>query len=76
VPGADRDIYLVLDDFGKIGRAWSEADDERTDRETIIADLMDDQYLNPVRVLGFNTAEGWSRDVSEDIAPRVAPALP
>src|SRR4051812_5379364 len=26
------------------------------------------QYVNPVRVMGFNTAEGWSRDVSEDVA--------
>jgi len=26
------------------------------------------QYSNPVRVVSFNTAEGWSRDVSEDIA--------
>jgi len=25
-------------------------------------------YKNPVRVVGFNTSEGWSRDVSEDAA--------
>ena len=25
-------------------------------------------YSNPVRVVAFNTAEGWSRDVTEDIA--------
>jgi hypothetical protein len=30
----DRDIYLVLDDFGgRLGRAWPETDEERTDRE-------------------------------------------
>jgi hypothetical protein len=26
------------------------------------------QYSNALRVVAFNTAEGWSRDVSEDIA--------
>jgi len=30
--------------------------------------LLDGQYSNPVRVIAFNTAQGWSRDVSEDIA--------
>ncbi|MEA2922030.1 MAG: hypothetical protein QOF07_1993 [Bradyrhizobium sp.] len=26
------------------------------------------QYNNPVRVVGFNTAERWSQDVSRDVA--------
>jgi hypothetical protein len=65
----DRDIYLVLDDFGgRLGRAWPEADEESTDREIVITDLMTGQYSNPVRVVAFNTAEGWSRDMSEEIA--------
>jgi hypothetical protein len=70
VPDPDnRDIYLVLDDFGgRLGRAWPEADEERTDREIVITDLMTGQYSNPVRVVAFNTAEGWSRDMSDEIA--------
>lgn len=33
VPGSERDIYLVLDDFGgRLGRAWTETDEEHTDR--------------------------------------------
>ena len=64
----DRDIYFVLDDFGgRLGRAWPEADEERTDREIVITDLMTGQYSNPVRVVAFNTAEGWSRNMSEEI---------
>jgi hypothetical protein len=40
-----------------------------TDIETVITDLFDgQQYKNPVRVIAFNTSEGWSRRVSEDIA--------
>jgi hypothetical protein len=32
---------------------------------------MEGQYIGPVRVVAFNTAEGWSRDVSEEIADEV-----
>ena len=64
----DRDVYLVVDDFGRIGRAWREADVEATDRETVILDLLEGQYQNPVGVVAFNTAEKWSQDVSADVA--------
>jgi hypothetical protein len=67
VPTDDQTVYLVLDDFGKQGRAWRESD-AATDLETVITDLLEGQYRNPVRVIGFNTAEGWARDVSEDVA--------
>jgi hypothetical protein len=68
-PGNDQDVYLVLDDFGgRIGQAWRETDVESTRLEAVIADLLDGQYSNPIRVIAFNTAEGWSRDVSEDVA--------
>ena len=65
---SDRDVYLVLEDFGPLGRAWRESDEANTDRATLIGDLVDGQYDNPVRIVAFNTAEGWSRDVTEDIA--------
>jgi hypothetical protein len=71
-PGGDQDVYLVLDDFGSgLGRAWRETDVEHTDLETVITDLLDGQYNNPVRIISFNTAEGWSRDVSEDVAHKL-----
>ena len=64
--GSDHNIYLVMDDFGRLGRVWREADVERTDLETVIQDLLEGQYKSPVGVFGFNSFEGWSRDVSED----------
>ena len=65
----DQDIYLVMDDFGgRLGLVWRETGPDSTDFEIVIRDLLDGQYSNPVRVVGFNTAEGWSRDVSEDVA--------
>jgi hypothetical protein len=70
VPSGDTEtVYLVLDDFGELGRCWREADIETAaDLETVIGDLLKGEYSDPVRVIGFNTAEGWSRDVSEDVA--------
>jgi hypothetical protein len=64
----DEDVCLVVDDFGRRGRAYCETDVETTDLETVIHDLLDGQYSNPVRVVSFNTAEGRSRDISADIA--------
>jgi hypothetical protein len=64
---ADQDTYLVLEDFGPFGCAWRETDVERADRERLIRDLADGQ-CQPVRIVAFNTAEGWCRDVTIDIA--------
>ena len=70
-PGFDFETYLVLDDLGKLGRAYREVDEEYADKATVIRDISDGQYSNPVRVVAFNTAEGWSRDVTEDIAREI-----
>ena len=66
--GTHRDIYLVLDDFGRLGRAWRETDEAGINRATLVRNLLDGQYENPVRIVAFNTFEGWSRDVTVDIA--------
>jgi hypothetical protein len=66
---SDREVYLVLDDFGvQHGLSWREADEADTELEQLIENLLAGQYANPVRVVAFNTAEGWSRDVTDDVA--------
>jgi RNA binding exosome subunit len=69
--GHDETVYLVLDDFGRQGRAYRETDVERTDLEAVINDLMAGQYSNPITVVAFNLAERWANDVSEDIAHEI-----
>jgi hypothetical protein len=64
----DPNVYLVIDDLGEHGRVWRGADVETTDIETVITDLLDGQYSNPIHVIALNTAEGWSRDVSDGVA--------
>ena len=71
VPSDDQTFFLVADDFGPIGRAWREADLETADLETVIQGLLAGEYSNPIRVVGFNTAERWSEDVSEDVAREI-----
>jgi hypothetical protein len=70
VPGFDFEVCLVLDDFGRF-RAYREADEKEADRETVTRDIMNGQYERPSRVVAFNTAEGWSRDITEDIAREI-----
>ena len=69
----DRDIYLVLEDFGvRAGCAWRETDETDTDLETVLRDLLSGQYAYPVRIVCFNPGEGWSRDATSDVADALA----
>ena len=75
-PAYGTTVYIVLDDFGpKLGRAYCETDEAEADEKTIIENMISGQYANPVRVVAFNTEEGWALDVSEDIAHAVADKL-
>jgi hypothetical protein len=68
--GADETIYLVVDRF-KNGTVYRETEIERTDLETILSDLLNGQFNDPVRVVAFNTLEHWADDVSADIADEI-----
>ena len=77
VPDAlDRDVYLVLDNFGGAfgDLAWPETDVAHTDRATLIRHLLEGQYSSPACIVAFSTAEGWSRDVTDEIAAELAQA--
>lgn len=66
--GADQTAYLVVDRLGRLAGTEREIEVERTDIETIIADLVAGQFNDPLRVIAYNTLEHWSQDISEDIA--------
>ena len=71
VPGFDVDVYIVLDDFGPLGRAYRETSEDRASREAVIRDLIRGEYSDPVRVVRFNTQAGTSEDVSLEIAKEI-----
>jgi hypothetical protein len=70
--GPEQDTYIVLDDFGaRLGLAWRETNADAADRDTVIRNLLAGEYSHPIRIVAFNTAEGWSRDVTAEIANEV-----
>jgi ATP-dependent DNA ligase len=73
--GDDQNVYLVVDDFRRSGRAWREADVEATDLETVILDMLEGQYKNPVRVVVFNTSEKMVTGRVDRCRLRIATAL-
>jgi hypothetical protein len=67
-PSDDVTAYIVVEDFGDLGRAFRETDLAEADLGTIVRNMISGEYRDPLRVVAFNTIEGWSRDVSEEIA--------
>jgi hypothetical protein len=55
---------------------WRETDEPGTNRATLVRNLLEGQYENPVRIVAFNTAEGWSRDVTLGIADELRRSYP
>ena len=64
----DDTVYLVLDDFGSLGQAYRETDREQADRQTVLSNLLSGEYRRPLRIVAFNTTEGWARDVTAEFA--------
>ena len=71
VPGTGTTTHLVLNDFGALGCAYLETDEAKADEWTIVRNIANGRYSNPVRVVAFNVSEGWSRDVTRQIAEAV-----
>jgi hypothetical protein len=64
-------VCIVLDDFGDLGRAYRETDEADAAAASVIDNLLRGEYSRPVRVIAFNTDEGYARDVSREIARAV-----
>jgi hypothetical protein len=59
----DQNVYIVLDDFGPNGLAYRV--------EAVVTGMLEGQCSDPIRVVSFNTTEGWSQDVSADVVHEV-----
>jgi hypothetical protein len=69
--GDDQNVYLVVDDFGRNGRAYREVDGENTDLETAIVDLVEGHCISPVRVVAFqHRREIVAADVAHELRQR------
>lgn len=66
---ADRSFFCVLQDFGQFGLEGIVNSDDR--RETIIENIVTGQYDKIDHVVEYNPAEGWVRDVTDDLASEI-----
>lgn len=66
----DVDVCLVLDELGT-GRVWREIDEGLANEAAITEWIIEGQFNHPLRVIAFNSGEGWSRDVTEDVARKL-----
>jgi hypothetical protein len=61
----------VLCDFGSAGRAYVEADSDAAGAATIIEDMLDGQYEQPLKVIAVDLAGSQVEDASAAIARAV-----
>jgi hypothetical protein len=71
VPDCDVTVHIVLDDLGELGGIYRETDETEADLDSVVDDIISGQFENPKRIVAFNTATGWARDVTEDVAREV-----
>jgi len=71
VPTTDHTTYLLLDEIGEYGNLWREMSESETNETTIVQWMIEGQVNRPVRVVAFNTEQGWSRDVTHDVATKL-----
>ena len=62
------DVYLVLDELQTFGRVWRELSEEAANKQAVLNLIANGEFHDPVRIIAFNAAEGWSRDVTGEFA--------
>lgn len=65
------DVYLVLDEMPHYGRVWRELSEDQANEQSVIAMIADGEFHRPMRIIVFNTGEGWSRDDTVDIGFKI-----
>jgi hypothetical protein len=64
---AQHTVYIVL----QYVKVWHEVGDGEAN-ETMIAQWINEgQFSRPVKIVAFNTEQGWSRDVTHEVASKL-----
>lgn len=64
-------IHFVLADFGRLGSAWVERDQNETDLESTIRFISELQVDKPLKVIAVDVGEQWAREITEDVAREI-----
>ena len=60
--------HPLLDEIGHYGGIWREISAEDANETTIVQWIIDGQFSCPMKIVAFKTEDGWSRDVTQEIA--------
>src|SRR5690348_4644869 len=71
VPKTEYATYLLLDEVGEYRNLWRETAEDEANEDTIVQWIIEGQTKHPVKVVAFNTEQGWSRDVTHQIATKL-----
>ena len=73
IPDTDTDqtTYLLMDQTGEYGNVWREMAEVETNEATIVQWIIEGLAGRPVKIVAFNTDQGWSRDVTYNIATKL-----
>lgn len=63
--------YLLMDEIGEYGNVWREMSEGEATEATVVQWMIDGEINRPVKIVAFNTEEGWSRDITHDIATKL-----
>ena len=71
VPESGHTTYLLLDEIGRYGSIWRELSADEANEATIVQWIIDGQFSRPMKVVAFNLQDGWSRDVTHEVATKL-----
>ena len=71
VPDSENTTYLLLDETDHFGSVWREITPDDANEATIVQWIIEAQFNRPLKIVAFNSEDGWSRDVTQEIAVKL-----
>jgi hypothetical protein len=71
VPSTEHTTYLLMDEIGEFGNVWREMAEGEANEATIVRWIIEGQFSRPIRIVAFDTDDGWSHDMTRNIAAKL-----
>jgi hypothetical protein len=71
MPDREHTMCLLLDWTSHHGGIWREMSEADANEAAIVQRIIDGLFSHPMKIVAFNTAKEWSRDVTQEIALRL-----
>ncbi len=66
--GTEFDLTVVVEHSGKVSRVYHENEFQPSTFQSVVQSFLLGRYTEPIRVMAFNKARRYWRDISKDIA--------